>query len=708
MGFELDRLHAAFIRRARQNAVRTSSLALHTGGGSRRPNQLSATSLAPSADNGTAGQYYCVYEGHVFPRVEQLEAEAVDLERDNLDSNGNPPCGNEVFQDLEHFACGCDWDMPGTHADGVYVRRFAAFFLQCVEEVIEGPLPRAAQMVITTTVNDRFELTPYRQRQMECPFCRGEVVQRNQRSQMLQGRDARSELEEYVRTTYACKMCGTKWLHESSRPDTFTLQVRGKHARMKESVDTRPETVDKCKTGVHFRLQGVLVSQSTNLAILMALRKKSYAFDRSVPPSTWDDVIDLGPAEKNMMRKVLHRKADICRACRGKCKTKNQFMETVTCSLCCGSGRNVHMDKRYQVFDVLFAESGKFLTELAAEDPGRFAPVLERHRSDIPFIVKLCSMAVPVPGAQVVEIANDSLHSVPVDTFDRTATGKLRAVSVLQRNWNKSRKRAFRFLDPRLYVLLFGLISRHQPRFAQYAALKEAFYCTANQKSIIAHLCGDGSTFCENRFRHDIQKAADHFAGNVANVPPQVVSTLGYHSTNSSWVKITPRGLSFHCFSKNAACGCDKWRGSRRYPITAAEASVLFPIVDDAEVAAEMNGTQHFAKTSQFARQFRSTKVCRTFMRRLVDKMDLLNSTARFCAATKHITIAEPGHFLKFYDENSFKVETSSNRPDRGGAAHMHHLDSAARRIMDNSKRRRDMRISARRTKRIRRNERRA
>ena len=709
----LDQAHAAFIRKARAKTRRRVGLSSrrHATPFTAALNQLSSTSLAPTRDNATPGKYFCVFEGQKFPREEQLRLEAQDLAEGNVDSHGNPPCGNETFADLTHFAPGVDFDLESDYADGPFLERYAKFLLDVLSDMADGPLPDATQVVITTITRPGAPgvVEPYAEDRLECPFCKGDVVQASlvrhthgvsasaarsagagdpfvtphpgggrgtsvlddddddapapPSSRRKTGSKKKTQKQKQKKTpsleygyngmcTHVCCTCASKWSHEDDDGEPYVLQVRGKHARMKDTDDTQPRMTSIRKVGCHFRIQGVLMEQADLLALLHAVRKRSYAFDRNITPAVWDKTVDMGPAEKCMMRKVLHNKATVCKECKGSRVVTNDFGDRLTCVACMGSGRIIK-DKRYRIFNVLYKD-GTLLTERAAADHSKYAHVLHRHYTNVPFIVKLCSMAVPIEGARVVGLRDDALATVPADLPSKTPTGNIRSGPTRQQhNWIKQRKKAFKFVDPRFYKLLFRIITRHQPRYKEHCTVLEAFYTQVSCKKMLVHICGDGATFCQNRLKHDIAVWKKEHEGQAPS--DEEKAKMGYHTANHAWMTVAQKGVTFHCWTSNPNSGCDKWRGSKPMPITGAEASALFSHHTDDEAVIEAHGTCPYEKEHTFLNTFHSKQQQRAFMDKVVQAVNLQNKSVKYCALRDNVCLQTVDTVLKFHQANGFK-----------------------------------------------------
>lgn len=659
----LDAAHSAFIGKARERARRRSSLTSSLGATSCCADQLAGTNLAPSLDNVTPGQYYTVFKGEVFPREKQLEIESEDLKQGNTDSNGNPPCGNEVYPDVPYSAPALDFDLEDQHVDADFVRRYGQFFVEVVADMIEGPLPPAAQLVIATTVDPvTHDLRMYKQNVLTCPFCKGEVVSQSQlaagNSAVKRKRDGKGGGAApnlgFTRQVHVCRVCSSKWHRSEDRPDLFILHTRGKSSRMRKTAETQPKMVKVRKIGVHFLLQGVLVTQQTLLAILIATRKRSYAFDRRISTDTWDKAIDTGPAEKMMMRKVLHHKADNCRTCGGTRQTETLTGEMMPCVACRGSGKRI-VDKIYRIFDVFYPHEGSFLTTLAAEQPAKYAALLEKHRSDIRFIVFLCSVAVPIKGAERVELKDDALLTIPLDVHDRTPKGNIRAITVQERHFRKSRTKAHKFLDARLHDLIFRILASIQPRYQDYCAVKEAFYTNKSMQTIIVHICGDSANFCINKYNRQLAEWREQHPDDKDGPSEELRASFGYHHQNTSWAMITPRGVTFHCFSSNPEYGCDKFRSSKRFAITGNRAAALFPQATGEEESSEAHGTVNYMRSTPFLHSFESTEAMRAFLNKLVRHVEVQNRTAKYCAAGDAVRSYDIEGYLRFFQDNQFK-----------------------------------------------------
>ena len=724
-----DQKHAALVRRAR-NSFRFASTEEDT--------ELFATSFAPCSDNGTAGKYYCRYQGHEFPRVEHLECIARDIAQDNRDSNGNQSCINETFKDVKHVAPFVDLDLMSDTVDGEWIRRFGKFAMDTLRECATKPLGPTAQVVITTMIDDEGRMRSFNVDFLKCPYCSAEVLERAS-----------------TRFTHVCMDCNCKWKfvkrhdHHTKNDDVsdeedvegvFRLYMRGHGARGKRKIgdlqstsvvankedvenDTcpQPKRVQSRKVSAHFRFQGVLMSKRTMLVFLHFLRLKAYAFDRTITPEEWDKAIDTTPNKQMQLRLTLTNKAAVCPTCKGR-RTLLRDGTRVSCLRCFESGRIVIPSKRHEIFDVFYEHppidtnrstlddpEPSFLGDLVHAHEAAYEELWRQHSEDFDFILKLCSISVPIEGATVVEIRGSANAPVDVDVPQKSSRGRPVSSSssststVQARVWKSSTTQAKQYLSARLHETIQRLVAAINSQYAE-VAVREAFYIDTAQTSIIVHIDGVGSTFCLNKHAQQQQQQQQRSADEN--------SDTGFHKSSRAWamIKYFPNGscaIRMRCFNRahtenprtNSVSGCGKWKGTRWFSIPENVAVVLFPkqtlgsasntraSTENGIVSVNFDGSvdnravgpsppslfETLSSDFKFLKSFKSVDAERTFLRELQRALAWDAQMTPSNVYQETIRVASIKDVLRFYDTHMFtttsKKQSTSHRSLCGSSA---------------------------------------
>jgi hypothetical protein len=458
------------------------------------------------------------------------------------------------------------------HVDTSWLKSYAELVLRVVREVAPVTLGsrNVLQVVITTTVTEPLgEFQPVDADIYACPHCpASEVVPRSANAQV-----------------FICRECNASWTRDDADNGDSDDDQEAECARAEDDVrfvfrsasrratqQLLPIHRQTRRVGAHFRVQGILVTPADAIEFVRLVRQRSYAFDRSIPVSAWDDALDEGPVARRQLRLTLTHKAAKCATCKGRRGDGH-----AECFACFGRGYEVLQNKTYHVLDVLCdapCDAVAQMTGVPCDDAGPHPKFLtevggaacDRVRTDCAFVLFLCSISVPIQGATETDFdfgggapphapLSDSGSEGRKRRFSETSCVAAPVPNACAAALDKKRLRGTKnFLPPEKFALLLAAVVEVCPTYAP-ASVRQAFFTDKTHRVIVAHLDGPTSTFCLNKAK----TSGSH---------------RGFHQSSRAWATITQAGngvcfLRLRCFSKKRAthpetgeeCGCGSWKG---------------------------------------------------------------------------------------------------------------------------------------------------
>ena len=288
------------------------------------------------------GQYYTQYNGMTFERSAHFRALADDLANHKLDHHNRPPSLNEVA-DVKGFNFFLDFDCVAPVEDD-FVNKLVPALVGVFIESMEADVDYSGvQVVVTTTLDDSYEMTTYVEQKETCPMCSGEVSCMPQHPNRLE-----------------CRTCKAWWTWTPSGPaatdQTVYLETYG-------NSTATPQWVSRPKSGFHVRFHNATVTLRQAQDLTNAMRQKAMTVHRDVTADQWQSVIDQAPLVRKEGTKTIGLrmpftcKGQACRTCHGRGRLPD-FTRTgvgdVACVGCHGAGKVALRGKTYGILNVWY------------------------------------------------------------------------------------------------------------------------------------------------------------------------------------------------------------------------------------------------------------------------------------------------------------------------------------------------------------------
>jgi hypothetical protein len=298
------------------------------------------------------GQYYTQYNGMTFERSAHFRALAEDLATHAMDMHNRPPSLNEVA-DVKGFNFFLDFDCVAPVEED-FVNKLVPPLIGVFIESMEGDVDYSGvQVVVTTTLDDSYEMTTYVEQRETCPLCDGEVACSHQDPNRLE-----------------CRGCKAYWSWTPSGPltdqtiylESYGTSSTGTSSTTAHSTTATPTWVSRPKSGFHIRFHNATVTLRQAQDLTNAMRQKAMTVHRDVTADQWQSVIDQAPLVRKEGTKTIGLrlpytcKGQACRACRGKGRVPDyaQRDAEVACVGCHGAGKVALRDKTYGILNVWY------------------------------------------------------------------------------------------------------------------------------------------------------------------------------------------------------------------------------------------------------------------------------------------------------------------------------------------------------------------
>ncbi|MDC0366954.1 cytochrome c3 family protein [bacterium] len=298
--------------------------------------------------------YYTQLNGRMLPARQLRHWLAQDFAHANRDYLGRPHAIVEMFEP-KGFNFFLDLDIKDRSVTEDWLYRYVRMLMHTVRDcVMSGGAAdlRRVKVLICTTLDAEGNMQPHSTPFMQCPVCCDEV---------------RPDVETGL---LVCGDCKTVWRRNPQDPHGVKyLHALGSNVELRPSLGTNPQPFQstKVKSGIHVRFKNLVMDRDDAQTLALAIRQKSIAFDNTIPPSEWWDIVDLAPYKSSVpsLRMCFMHKGTKCTTCHGK-KTLSIHGETIECDKCYGRG-SIAVNKRYEILDVGYLSTMQFLGELVGK-----------------------------------------------------------------------------------------------------------------------------------------------------------------------------------------------------------------------------------------------------------------------------------------------------------------------------------------------------